>query len=134
MTWTYGIKTFESEDIGEHYGFVYIITNTANGRKYVGKKWFWSSRKKKIKGKKRAKRVKLESDWQDYYGSSAELQADVEKYGKDAFRREILVLCRTKGDASYHEARLQFEMRVLESDEYYNSWIICKVRKNHISR
>jgi len=133
MTWTYGIKTFTSDDIDGNYGFVYIITNTVNDRKYIGKKWFWSLRKKKIKGKKRAKRVKLESDWKDYYGSSAELLADIEKYGKDNFKREILVLCKTKGDTSYHEARLQFEFRVLESDEYYNSWIICKVRKNHIS-
>jgi Putative endonuclease segE, GIY-YIG domain len=132
MTWTYGIKIFDSEDIDNNYGFVYIITNTINNRKYVGKKWFWSSRKKKIKGKKRAKRVKLESDWKDYYGSSAELRADVEKYGKESFKREILVLCKTKSDATYHEARLQFEMRVLESDEYYNKWIFCRIRKSNL--
>lgn len=134
MTWTYGIKNFTSDDIDTNYGFVYIITNTVNNRKYIGKKWFWSLRKKKIKGKKRAKRIKLESDWKDYYGSSAELTADVLTYGKDKFKREILILCKTKGDASYHEARLQFEFKVLESDQYYNAWIICKVRKNHISR
>jgi hypothetical protein len=134
MTWTYGIKKFTSDDIESNYGFVYIITNTVNDKKYIGKKWFWSLRKKKIKGKKRAKRIKLESDWKDYYGSSADLIADIVKYGKDKFKREILILCKTKGDASYHEARLQFEYKVLESDQYYNQWIICKVRKNHISR
>jgi hypothetical protein len=134
MTWTYGIKIFTSDDIKSNYGFVYIITNTVNDKKYIGKKWFWSLRKKKIKGKKRAKRIKLESDWKDYYGSSADLIADIVKYGKDKFKREILILCKTKGDASYHEARLQFEYKVLESDQYYNQWIICKVRKNHISR
>ena len=134
MTWTYGIKKFTSDDIESNYGFVYIITNTVNDKKYIGKKWFWSLRKKKIKGKKRAKRIKLESDWKDYYGSSADLITDIVKYGKDKFKREILILCKTKGDASYHEARLQFEYKVLESDQYYNQWIICKVRKNHISR
>ena len=132
MTWTYGIKTFDSEDIGENYGFVYQITNTANNRKYIGKKWFWSSRKKKIKGKKRAKRVKLESDWKTYYGSSEELCADIEKLGTDKFKREILVLCRTKSEATYHEARLQFENRVLESDDWYNKWIFCRVRRSNL--
>lgn len=133
MIWTYGIKTFESEDIGDHYGFVYLITNTVNNRKYIGKKWFWSSRKKKIKGRKRAKRLKLESDWKDYYGSSEELKADVEKLGVDKFKREILILCRTKSEATYHEARLQFEHRVLESEEYYNRWIFCRVRKSNLT-
>lgn len=133
MVWTYGIKDFDSSMIGDNFGFVYRITNKLTDRKYIGKKWFWSSRKKKIRGKKRVKRVKLESDWQKYYGSSAELKADIEKLGKENFSREILVLCKTKGDASYHEARLQFELRVLESDEYYNSWIFCKIRKSHLS-
>jgi hypothetical protein len=133
MTWTYGIKIFDSKDIGENYGFVYIISNTVNDKKYIGKKWFWSSRKKKIKGKKRASRIKLESDWKSYYGSSEDLCADVKKYGEDKFKREILVLCRTKSEATYHEARLQFENRVLESNSWYNKWIFCRVRKSNLS-
>lgn len=132
MTWTYGIKTFESEDIADHYGFVYLITNTVNNKKYIGKKWFWSSRKKKIKGKTRAKRIKLESDWKSYYGSSEDLKEDLDKHGAKSFKREILVLCKTKSEATYHEARLQFENRVLESDDWYNKWIFCRVRKSNL--
>jgi len=133
MEWTYLNDKFSYEMIGDHYGFVYIVTNTVTDRKYLGKKWFWSSRKKKVKGKKRAVRLKLESDWESYYGSSVELTADVEKYGKDKFRREIIHLCKTKGDASYYEAKYQFECGVLESDQWYNAWIIVRVRKNHLT-
>ena len=133
MEWTYLNDKFSYAMIGENYGFVYIITNTVTDKKYLGKKWFWSSRKKKVKGKKRSVRLKLESDWETYYGSSAELQADIEKYGKDKFRREIIHLCKTKGDTSYYEAKYQFECGVLESDQWYNAWIIVRVRKNHLT-
>ena len=133
MEWTYLNDKFSYAMIGENFGFVYVITNTVTDRKYLGKKWFWSSRKKKVKGKKRAVRLKLESDWESYYGSSAELTVDVEKYGKDKFRREIIHLCKTKGDASYYEAKYQFECGVLESDQWYNAWIIVRVRKNHLT-
>jgi hypothetical protein len=133
MIWTYAMKEFVSEDIGDHYGFVYLITNTENNKKYIGKKWFWSSRKKKIKGKKRAKRVKLESDWKTYYGSSEDLKLDVEKHGTDKFKREILVLCKTKGDCSYHEARIIIEQEALLKDDYYNRWLSLKVHAAHLS-
>lgn len=133
MTWIYGIKNFKSEDIGDNFGFVYMITNTTNDRKYIGKKWFWSTRKKKIKGKKRAKRVRLESDWKSYYGSSDELCADVEKIGTDKFKREILILCKTKGDCSYHEARLIIEYNALLDESYYNRWLSLKVHAGHLT-
>ena len=79
--WTFGndCKCFSSDAIGDFYGFVYLITNKSNGKRYVGRKYFWSFRKPK--GKKR--KVKQESDWKKYYGSCPELKEDIKKYGYD---------------------------------------------------
>lgn len=128
--WLYDGSEFMSERIGDSYGFVYLITNVVDGKKYVGKKLFWSSKTKMVKKKK--KRFKVESDWASYFGSNKELQEDVERLGHESFTREILRLCRSKGECSYYEAKLQFEKDVLTSDEYYNSWIMVKVHKNHL--
>jgi len=127
--WFYNNEYFDT--IGDYIGFVYIITNQINNRKYIGKKNFYFSKTKQVKGKK--KRFKVESDWLDYYGSSAELSADVEKYGKENFKREILRLCKSKGEFAYFEAKYQFDNKVLESDEYYNSWISCRIHKKHLT-
>jgi hypothetical protein len=120
----------EFQDIGEYVGFVYLITNLTNGRKYIGKKNLYFSKSRQVKGKK--KRFKVESDWRSYYGSNKELAADVEKLGKENFKREILKLCTTKGEFSYFEAKYQFDNNVLESDDYYNSWIMCRIHKKHL--
>jgi hypothetical protein len=116
---------------GEYVGFVYIITNQLSKRKYIGKKNFYFSRSKQVKGKK--KRFKVESDWLDYYGSNKELQQDVEKLGKENFKREIVRLCKTKAEFGYYEAKLQFDNNVLESDDWYNTWIMCRVHKKHLT-
>ena len=97
----------EFTDIGDYVGFVYLITNLTNGRKYIGKKNFFFSKTRTVKGKR--KRSKVESDWRDYYGSNKELQADVELLGKDLFERKILKLCKSKGEFGYYEAKYQFE-------------------------
>ena len=120
----------EFQDIGEYVGFVYLITNLTNGRKYIGKKNLYFSKSRQVKGKK--KRFKVESDWRSYYGSNKELAADVEKLGKENFKREIIKLCTTKGEFSYFEAKYQFDNNVLESDEYYNTWIMCRIHKKHL--
>lgn len=137
MTWFYEGAEYELPEDADHntlYGFVYLITNIENGRKYIGKKFFW---RKKIlpvtKTRKRRKHTQVESDWRTYYGSSEELTADVQKYGKDNFRREILHLCKTKGECGYLEAKEQFVRDALLTEEYYNTWIQVRVRKNHIS-
>jgi hypothetical protein len=109
---------------------VYQITNLTNGRKYIGKKFFYSSKTRQVKGKK--KRYKASSDWQTYYGSSAELAKDVLSLGHVKFNREILHLCQSKGECGYLEAKEQFIRGVMETDEYYNTWIMVRVRKSHI--
>lgn len=129
MSWIY--KGEIVEDIGNYIGFVYIITNLRTERKYIGKKNFYFSKTKQLKGKK--KKYKVESDWKDYFGSNEELNHHVNIFGQDQFRREILRFCSSKGEMSYFEAKYQFQYDVLESDQYYNSWISCKIHKKHLT-
>lgn len=130
LNWQHNGKDFTEDLIGNNYGFVYQITNLTNGRKYIGKKFFYSAKTKQVKGKK--KKIKVFSDWQTYYGSSAELAKDVLSLGNENFSREIIHLCQSKGECGYLEAKEQFVRGVMESDDYYNSWIMVRVRKSHI--
>lgn len=130
LNWIYNNEDFTEELIGENYGFVYNITNTMNGKSYVGKKFFYSSKTKQVKGKK--KRIKVYSDWQNYYGSNEELKKDIKEFGQENFKREIIHLCKSKGECGYLEAKEQFARNVLENDDYYNTWIMVRVRKSHI--
>ena len=127
MQWTYQGKTID-EIPDEYEGFVYLITNTTTGQKYVGKKLArFKTTKPPLKGRKNKRRGTKESDWRDYWGSSDRLNADVAELGSDKFTREILYLCKGRGEMSYIEAREQFDRRVLESDEYYNGIINVRV-------
>ena len=130
LTWTYDGADFTEDLIGDNYGFVYLITNKLTGRKYIGKKFFYSSKTKVVKGKK--KRTKVSSDWKNYFGSSAEVTKDVLQLGQENFSREIIYLCKSKGECGYLEAKEQFVKGALESDNYYNTWIMVRVRKSHI--
>lgn len=114
------------------YGFVYLIENLVDGRKYVGKKLFWSKKTRQVKGKK--KRYLAESDWQSYYGSSDELKNDIVQYGHQQFRRTILHLCRSKGECSYLELKEQIERNALLRDDYYNTWLSARIRRSHIKQ
>ena len=138
MTWEYQgeIVTELPEDC---VGFVYIITNVLTGRKYIGKKLakFSKTTYKVVKlknGTKKRKKIKskIDSDWQEYYGSSPNLTADIDKLGKENFKREILHYCNSKAQTSYLEAKEQFLRQVLESDEYYNGHIQVRVHGSHI--
>ena len=127
MNWTY--QGNEIDTIPDEYeGFVYLITNTTNDRKYIGKKLAkFKTTKPPLKGKKNKRRGYKESDWRDYWGSSDKLQADVETLGEDKFTREILYFCTSRAEMSYLEAKEQFDRRVLETEEYYNGIINVRV-------
>jgi hypothetical protein len=131
MNWVIKGKPVTDEDIEGYVGFCYIITNTINGKKYIGKKLLSFSRTKPpLKGYSRKRRTKVASDWQTYYGSSKDLSEDVKKHGEANFEREIVRLCKTKSECNYWEAKLQFQYDVLLSDMWYNSWIAVKVHRN----
>ena len=138
MTWQYQ-NTFIEVLPEDCVGYVYCITNLTNNKKYIGKKLSKFSKttyktvkqKKGIKKKKKI-RSKIDSDWQTYWGSSVELTTDIAKLGKANFKREILHYCRSKSECSYIEAKLQFEYKVLESDNFYNGHIRVRVHGRQI--
>ena len=126
--WVYNGVPFTSDDIGDNFGFVYLITNQSNSRQYIGRKYFWSFRKPK--GKKR--KVKQESDWKKYYGSCPELKEDIDKYGRQNFSRTILSVHKTLGKTNYEETRQLFTNQVLTEaldngiPKFYNSNILSR--------
>ena len=140
MDWTYENNIVETLP-GDCIGFVYLITNSISGRKYIGKKLakFSKTTYKTVKlknGTKKKKKIrsKIDSDWREYYGSSPELSKDVAELGAENFTREILFYCKSKSECSYIEAREQFSRRVLESKDYYNGQISVRVHGSHIIR
>ena len=125
--WIFNGHPFLSEDINNHFGFVYRITNLLNGKEYIGRKYFWQLRKPRGGGR----RVKSESNWKKYYGSSDLLNAERSEAGSNSFfRREILSLHATKGRTNYEETRQLFLNNVLSESlddgtpKYYNSNIL----------
>ena len=132
MSWLFESNEIEAlpEDC---VGFVYLITNLTNNRKYIGKKLArFKTSKPPLKGRKNRRRGTKESDWREYYGSNDELNKDIEQLGTENFQREILYYCNSKAECSYIEAREQFRHKVLESQEYYNGHIQVRVHGSHI--
>ncbi len=124
--WVYKDTTFTSDSIGNFFGFVYRITNLQSGKAYIGRKYFWQFRKPRGKSRK----VRSESDWKRYYGSSEELNADRKLIGNNCFRREIISLHETKGWVNYEETKQLFLNNVLSEDEnFYNSNILGRYMK-----
>jgi hypothetical protein len=138
MVWLY--ENIQIDSLPEDcVGFVYLITNNVSGRKYIGKKLakFSKTTYKVVKlknGNKKRKKIKskIDSDWQLYYGSNDQLNQDILALGADNFTREILFYCKSKAECSYIEAREQFNHRVLESDDWYNGQIVCRIHGSHI--
>ena len=128
--WLYNDIEFTEQDVDGYFGFVYLIENNLNGRKYVGKKFFTRAGTKQIKGKK--KKVRLSSGWSNYWSSSKELQEDVKKLGEENFTRRILYLCKSRSECSYRETKEIFIRDALLSETYYNSWVSCKIHKAHV--
>ena len=125
--WIFNGHPFLSEDINDNFGFVYRITNLLNGKEYIGRKYFWQLRKPRGGGR----RVKSESNWKKYYGSSDLLNAERSEAGSNTFfRREILSVHATKGRTNYEETRQLFLNNVLSESlddgtpKYYNSNIL----------
>jgi hypothetical protein len=129
MTWKYNSVDFTDVPKGME-GFVYLITNLTNHKKYIGKKHFWTRQKDRKTGRRKTK----ESDWIDYWGSCDQLKEDVKELGKDKFSREILYLCPHKKSMSYYETYEQFIRNVLMSEEYYNTNVEGKFFSSEVDR
>lgn len=138
--WVYGGEDIDVFEIPEAVGFVYLITNTVSGKRYIGKKLFHFSKttmktvtlKNGTKKKKKIK-SKVDSDWRTYHGSSANLLADVEALGEETFSREILYFCPNKATMSYYEIMLQIQSECLyKQNFYYNGIINCRIHHSHL--
>ena len=131
--WTFNNKEYNITP-EEYQGFVYQLTEIHTNKKYIGKKNFWKPKVLPInKTRKRRVRTRIESNWKDYYSSSNQVCKLVEQHGQEGFKREILKLCKTKGEMSYYEAKLQFDHNVLFSDDYYNNFIGCRIHAKHLT-
>jgi hypothetical protein len=130
--WLYYGEPVNEDSLGDFIGFVYIITNLDSGRQYIGKKLLKFKRTKTVKGKK--KKILVDSDWKTYWGSNKVLIEEVQSLGQDKYKREIVRLCKSRGELNYFEAKYQFTMGALESERFYNEWTSCKIHKAHLKK
>lgn len=128
MAWLYEGVEFEPPEGA--YGFIYLIENKLNGKKYIGRKFLTKAGYKQVKGKR--KKIRKESDWADYYGSSPQLLKDVEEFGKENFTRTIIRVCKSRGECNYWEAKLIFHYDAVLDPNYYNTWVQCKIQHSHV--
>lgn len=132
--WYYNNEPFETAP-EEFQGFVYKITELDTGKMYIGKKFFWAPKTLPVtKTRKRRVKTKVESDWKTYFGSNKEVQELVKNNGEESYKREILHLCKTKGDCSYWEIYEQMVNHVLLSEDYYNEFVGAKIHSKHITK
>lgn len=116
------------------FGFIYLITNLTNNKKYIGCKMLQKVIKRKpLKGKKNKRHETIESDWKTYTSSSNELNKDIELLGKQNFKFEIIDFAYSKSHLKYLEAKYQFDNDVLLSENWYNGIIDLRVGKIKIN-
>jgi len=128
--WYYNNKIYNELHDKDLIGFVYQITDKQTGKKYIGKKNFFQTRKTKLSKKKKeelnTKRTHLkltkESNWQNYKSSHQELK----KLPEESLKKEIISFHYSKRDLTYHEAKYQFENDVIHNDNYLNQNILGK--------
>jgi len=135
MTWYYKTNPVTQDSIDPNcIGFVYLITNSIDQKKYIGQKKFQFKTRKKAKGK-RSKIKYVTSDWERYYGSNKDLQEDVRKHGKEFFFREILYFCYGKAEMNYLELKEQIiRNALLLPNEYYNSYLGGRISRSQIKK
>lgn len=123
--WQYNGKEIEDSDIPDKaIGFIYLITQISNGKKYIGRKLLTKAATKTVKGVK--KKIRKESDWKGYWSSSPWLKEYIDQNGTDDFTREILVFCYGKAEMTYAEEKIQYSLGVLETDSWLNDNIRSK--------
>ena len=132
MSWTYDDLPIDLETVANGFGFVYIITNLATQRQYIGRKLFTKVAYKTTKGKR--KRIRVSSGWENYWGSNKTLLEDVMTMGESNFHRRILRFCANRSECAYWETYYIFDRAALLSDSYYNEWVTCKISKKNIKR
>ena len=146
MNWKYKGKEVTSvrqlpEDVK---GFIYMLT-FSDGKQYIGRKSFFSTRKKKFGKKQLAnitdKRFKTyetvvtESDWVNYNSSNKAIKEGLKGGEVTLDSREILKLCFSDKQMTYYETQALFCYGVLEHPEsFYNDNILGKFFKRDLSR
>lgn len=129
--WMFKGKVFQSEDINNAHGMVYLIEEISTGKVYIGQKQLWTKKTKTINKKK--KKIKVDSDWKDYWSSSSYIKEKVEREGHSDFKRYVLLLCISTGQLNYMEMKLQMDMRVLEQSHLFlNGFIGGRISTSHI--
>ena len=131
MSWYYNSQPL-IEIPEKAFGFIYVITYMTTGQKYLGRKQFWSTKTKTIKGKK--KRLKVESDWREYYSSSPDLKKLIEEVGRDKFRRDIIMMVESKSELLYAEEYFLYQTHAMLSDQWLNANIRTKILKSWFTK
>jgi len=132
-TWLYNGKAITEDDIpSDAVGFLYVIRSLKDNRKYLGKKLLTKAATKTVNGKK--KKVRKDSDWKNYWSSSPWLIEILETEGRENFQRKILCFAKSRGELNYFEENAQYQLRVLEKDDWLNSNIRSRIFKKNVAK